>query len=232
MRKEYSNLPYKRVFFYRPLIIMVIVSISVFLFFLINNSINTVLAITQIALLWGVIGYLIPLLILFFNYQKENSKTILVILNGDKLTYRKKNRFIEFTLSDIDKVVLNLSFPLYHKDIRLFFWDEYYYADIKLKNGENIIITCLLCDEIEQIIPRNLIERKRRIFQLISSPDPESIKYSNKEYNDRVKSLMIKFEKKSKSELKNIVDNKDKFQKEAVEAAKNLLKFSSLVDKL
>ncbi|WP_159090843.1 hypothetical protein [Aquimarina aquimarini] len=143
---------------------------------------NTVFTIIQVALLWGVVGYLLPLLVLFFNYKKENNKTILEVINN-KFTYKKKNKTIEFSFSDIEKVVLNLSFPLYHRDIRLFFWDEYYYAEIKLKNGKSIIITCLLCDEIETLIPKNLIERRRRIFQVITKPDSKVVRNFSKQYD-------------------------------------------------
>ncbi len=225
-------MPYKKTFLYKPLLLMGIINIGILLFFLIGSSLNKALIIIQLLLLWGVVGYLAPLLILFFNYQKVNNKATLEIVDN-KFIYRKNKGSISFDISDIDKVILNLSFPLYHRDLRLFFWDEYYYAFIKLKNGEDLVVTCLLCDEIEKLIPKNVIVRKRRFFPLISTPEPETVQDNfSKEYDQRVKSLMVKFESKSQNELKNIIDNKEKFQEAAVEAAKNLLKFSSLVDKL
>jgi hypothetical protein len=173
--------------------------------------------------IWSLVVYLIPLLIIFFDYYKSNNNCTFKISEKGYL-YSEKNEIIEFGINEIEKVVFNLSYPLFDKRIRLFFWDEYFYTRIKLKNGKNIFITCLLCDELESIIPTNLIERKKRIFPLINKKEKTRTVENKAEFEKRNEKLTLIFKEKSKSELIEIINNKTKYQKGAVEIANQLLK--------
>jgi hypothetical protein len=191
---------------------------------LFENELNIALKVMGVVAIWSLIVYLIPLLILYFNYYKSNNNSTFKI-NLKNLSYSEKNEIVEFEINEIDKVVLNLSYPLFEKRYRLFFWDEYFYAEIYLKNGKNIIITCLLFDKIETIIPSNLIKRKKRIFPLIRKINHEKTEIKNIiQSKNRIEKLTLNFKEKSKSELSEIINNKNNYQKEAVEIANQLLK--------
>jgi len=132
-----------------------------------TTSLNVFFKIIQIVVLWILVLYLIPLLILYFNYSKVNKNNVF-IFDKESIIFNDGVNKNNFKLEDIECIELNLSIPLYNKRYRLFFWDEYFYALLKLKNGKKLYITCLLCDELEKFIPKHLFKRKERIFPLIS----------------------------------------------------------------
>jgi hypothetical protein len=227
MNKEYSNLQNRKIYLYRALFLCLGIY-SVFLILsLSQNELNINLKVIKAVSIWSLIVYLIPLLIIYFDYYKSNNNSTFKI-SGKIFLYSENNEVIEFGINEIEKVVFNLSYPLFDKRIRLFFWDEYFYTQIKLKNGRNIFITCLLCDELEIIIPTNLIERKKRIFPLINKKQKTQIVENNVETGKRNEKLTLIFKEKSKSELIEIINNRTKYQKEAVEIANQLLKEKTL----
>ncbi|MHA7057059.1 hypothetical protein ACWGOQ_0007560 [Aquimarina sp. M1] len=211
---------------------MILISLGILSFVLVGSSESVALRGIQVTMLWGILVYLLPLLILFFNYRKKNRNISLKIENHNIHYYNNKENLNSFTfrVESIDKVVFNQSFPLYYNNVRLFFWDEYYYALVRLKNGEKIVVTCLLCDEFEKFIPSHLIVEKRRLFPLIDLSSSSSSIRQGKENNnnERINALMSKFKSKSQEELENIILNEGSYQKEAVQAARNLLKSRSL----
>lgn len=175
-------------------------------------------------IIWSSIFYLVPLVFIHFSYYKTNKNSILTI-SEKRFLFSEKNELIEFGLNEIKKVVFNLSYTLYDRRFRWFFWDEYFYAQIYLKNGKNIFITCLLCDELETIIPLKLIRRKKRIFPIIKNISQEKVNEENNiQTKKRIEKLTLNFKGKTKSELTEIINNKDKYQKEAVEIANQVLK--------
>lgn len=228
MTKIYSNLSYKKVFLYRYLLIIVLVNIGLFSFFFFKtSSFKSTLNILGIILLFETIFYLIPLLILYFNYWNINKGVTLEVSNNS-FVYDDGKLKSSFTVDKIAEVELNLSGNLYDKFVRLFFWDEYYYADINLVNGENFYITCLLCNEIEELVPLDLIKRRRRILPLIRPSEKMELKNKNirnkTQSEKKVQQFLLKFKDKSKGELENIIENSNQYQKEAIQAAIKLRK--------
>ena len=224
MNYEYHNLPNRKIYLSRALFLCFGIYIGFLILSLYENELNITFKVMGVVVIWSLMVYLIPLLILYFNYYISNKESSFIV--GPKsLSYSEKNEIIEFGINEIEKVVLNLSYPLYEKRYRLFFWDEYFYSEIFLKNGEKIIITCLLFDKIETIIPSNLIIRKKRIFPFIKKMNYEKTVEKNIIQNkNRNEKLTLNFKEKSKSELTEIINNKNKYQKEAVEIANQLLK--------
>ena len=225
--KVYKNLPYKRTFFLRAILIILIIELIAIFSLVYTNPLDISFKIMRVMLLFTISVYLTPLLILYFNYYNYNKSTALEISNN-VIIYKSalKNRM--FTFNEVAYIEFNLSYPLYENRWRLFFWDEYYYALIKLKSGEKFIITCLLCDELKEMIPASLIRKRRRVFPLVQLE--EDVKSENKridksiEFEKKVEVFMIKFKHKSELELQNIVKSENEYQSEAVQAAKKLLK--------
>lgn len=228
--KIYKNLPYKKIYLYRFVVLMILISLLIPLFGLLKSGTISLFA-TLAMLIWTISFYLLPMLILYFNYRSYNKYTILQISNNG-ITYKDGLQKRAFPFEEIEYVEFNLSYPLYENRWRLAFWDEYYYALVKLKDGEKYIITCLLCDELKEIIPIDLIKKRRRVFPLVQIK--EKIKLSNLVndnilFEKKVQSFIIKFKNKSELELQNIVKSKNEYQSEAVQAAKKLLKLKEVI---
>ena len=225
--KVYKNLPYKRTFFLRAILIILIIELIAIFSLVYTNPLDISFKIMRVMLLFTISVYLTPLLILYFNYYNYNKSTALEISNN-VIIYKSALKKRMFTFNEVAYIEFNLSYPLYENRWRLFFWDEYYYALIKLKSGEKFIITCLLCDELKEMIPASLIRKRRRVFPLVQLE--EDVKSENKridksiEFEKKVEVFMIKFKHKSELELQNIVKSENEYQSEAVQAAKKLLK--------
>jgi len=227
-RTTYKNLPYKKVYLYR--FIGLILSID-FILILVLSSVSKTDALFKtifVLLVWSLIFYMIPLLVLYFNYSRANKNSVLKLEN-DSIIFKKAPNAeqVEFKLTDIDYVELNLSLPLYENRWRLFFWDEYYYSYVVLKNGDSLVITCLLFDNLESLLPLNLIKKRKRFFPLVKYKSTlNEIQFSklddNVEFNKKVQKFMVKYKNKSKLELQDIIDGE--YISEATLAAKKLIK--------
>lgn len=166
MNRKYINLPNRKVYLLRFVLIITIIASAIILFLLFTTRTYVFTTSVLVLLVWTLIFYLIPLLILYFNYKKVNKDSVLII-KDEFISFENKSSQEIFTVNEIEFIELNMSIPLYNKRIRLFFWDEYYYALIKLKNGEILFVTCLLCDKLEEFFPEELFLRKERLFPLV-----------------------------------------------------------------
>lgn len=163
---NHSNLPNSKTYFYRAILFCLLIEVAIFLLLLYQTDLKIALKVTLGAFIWSLIFYIIPLIIIHINYHEINNNAFLRI-NEEQFAFSKDDYFIEFNHEEIKKVDLILSYPLYEKRFRWFFWDEYFYAIIHLKNGESLTVTCLIFDQLEELLPQNLIIRKKRIFPLI-----------------------------------------------------------------
>lgn len=225
MIKTYRDLPYKKVYLYRPLLLMGGITILILIIGLFKTGEISLVALL-ILMLFSIIFFLVPILILYFNYKKFNKDMALHIANHH-MTVETSSRKSTFEPKDIDYVEFNLSFSLYTNRWRLFFWDEYYYALIKLKNGEMLVITCLLCDELVHLLPTELVKKRRRIFPLVDlnfEKKQNMVRIENQaEHEKKTQAFIVKFRHKSILELQSIINNKTEYQAEAVQAARLLL---------
>ncbi len=114
--------------------------------------------------------YLLPLILLYLNYLKYNRKSKLVINENEEkslVTFSFQDSETTFSSSEIKKIKIHLSFPLYNKRMRWFFWDELFYYEIILNTNKTIFISCLLCDDLSKHFLSTKIERKKRIMPFI-----------------------------------------------------------------
>lgn len=104
----------------------------------------------------------VPLIIFYYNYSKINKGAIFILDSSQEIyEYQKENERILFKKQDIDKVEVHFSIPSYHKRIVWIFWQHFFYSRIKLKNGKNVIVTCLMCDNLIDHFNEDMIVRKK-----------------------------------------------------------------------
>lgn len=116
------------------------------------------------------IFYLGPLLILIFNYILKNKRASLKIHFDkdipDKIEYLSRGRNIHFKVEDIQNIEWNMSITSYENRYKWFFWDEYFYYKIILKDGSQIFVPCILCDSIDEIFENNNLKKIKRYYPI------------------------------------------------------------------
>lgn len=130
-------------------------------FYLIVEIIGIVL------IIWGIL-FIFPLLLLYFNHRFYSKSIVFTYDEAESnLTYHSSKKEFTFTIDDIEKVELYLTPNAYKKFIDWQYFGKYHYSKIYIKNNEEINISCLVCDEIESIIPENLIKKKKKYIPII-----------------------------------------------------------------
>lgn len=121
------------------------------------------------AIQYFIIYYLVLLvctLFLHFEYYLINRKDVVIINKTEETITINAQTLIPF--KEISKIIIVLSPVLYRKGtIRFFPTDDYHYAVIKTKGGENFIFTCLMNNKVEEVMENIIgvdIEKHRRFF--------------------------------------------------------------------
>jgi len=120
-----------------------------------------------VLLLGWFLFFQLPLLILFFNHLKHSKSTKLKV-SGEGINFTDGFRKIIFKKDEIEKLTLSLTPPYYYKRIDFLYFGHYSFLTIVLKNGEKLVLSCLVLDKPTRIFKKNLIERKKNNFPLIS----------------------------------------------------------------
>lgn len=171
----------------------------------------------------------IPAIIVAVNYYLENRDTSLWIDEEAGLIFIKKGTLSNtYELSEIEKSVYHLG--IYYKNYEdqalreKMLSSDLAYWDVSFQNGDRYYLTNLLIDFLhkEPIVPHTTYNY--RFLQTISKPDLEALAFSQRKFDTRVVLFVKRFKNKSDEELMDIKNNTTLFCKEAVEAAKLLLK--------
>lgn len=133
----------------------------------IKDSCQIYKIILGVLIVWGIL-YLLPLFILYFNHR-ANSKSVVFSYDegSNSFIYKSNKRNIGFTLNDIEKVELYLTPNAYEKFIDLQYFGKYHYYKFFIHKSEPINLSCLVCDEIEEILPERLIEKKKKYLPIV-----------------------------------------------------------------
>ncbi len=104
--------------------------------------------------------YYVPILIFYINYYKKDRNSIFTYDSYHR-TYSFKNdeMDINFSEDEIESAHFYLSKPLFDQRTIFLFWHIFYYAKISTVSN-NFIVTCLVCDTLDKIIPQEKIEKK------------------------------------------------------------------------
>lgn len=132
-----------------------------------KNVTNIIRLVVGSFIVWGIL-YLFPLLLLYFNHRYYSKSVVFTYDEAENnLTYHSSKKDITFTIDDIEKVELYLTPSAYKKFIDWQYFGKYHYSKIYIKNNEEINISCLVCDEIESVIPESLIKKKKKYIPII-----------------------------------------------------------------
>ncbi|EOZ96874.1 hypothetical protein A33Q_2184 [Indibacter alkaliphilus LW1] len=112
----------------------------------------------------------IPALYLHFEYWLKNKgeeyevrDTELIRRIGGEETYYRND--------EIEKIIVYLSPSLYkNSNFHLLAIESYHYAVVKLKTGEELVLTCLLAPRVDKALKKMrgvLFEKRKRLFCMI-----------------------------------------------------------------
>lgn len=140
-----------------------IIKILISLVFLVIYEFDRIL-LTLLSIIFALDFF--PTLNLFLEYY-QNDHLKIVEFNQDGIKLKKKKVESVILFKDIESIQLNVSLSEFtDRYIRLFSFEYYYYATIKLRTGEMVILTSLLGATIKKKIlalPVK-VEQKRRLY--------------------------------------------------------------------
>jgi hypothetical protein len=116
------------------------------------------------------IGFLIdamPALYLHIEYWVKNKGEEYEIRENE-IVLRKDGKEILYHSRDIQKIIVYLSPSLYkNSNFHLLAIESYHYATIRLKTGEELVLTCLLTPRVDKalkLMKGVFFERKKKLF--------------------------------------------------------------------
>jgi hypothetical protein len=109
---------------------------------------------------------LVPTLFIHIEYYLKNRNDILIIDTSEKTISINGQKPIFF--SEIENITYVMP-PVWHRKgfIRLLPFEDYHYAKIKMKNGEQFIFTCLMAYRVEDVLKQISgvpIEKRKLLF--------------------------------------------------------------------
>ncbi|WP_417866991.1 hypothetical protein [Xanthomarina gelatinilytica] len=188
---------------------------------------------TLILIFIGTILFMnIPALILFINYH-SNNKNIEFTLdqNNNKILITKETKTKEYSIEQIKKSTYNLGLWYQNgleKSYRMPLWTaDFGYWDLTFENGDRYYLTNLLHDFLlEQPITENTKYRFRFIPFIDKSTKKSGIEFKESVFKpkSRTSKLTENYKNKTIDELNYILENKNKYQKDAIKVAEKILK--------
>ena len=111
-----------------------------------------------------------PSILLHLNYYYINrSSKLFYYREKGKIEFINDKDMLGFTMDDIDSVVRFVSSNFAAGRAAFLPWDNYNHSSIFLKNGQRIIITSLLVQNLNLPIPEEKITTRKNFFRLILS---------------------------------------------------------------
>jgi hypothetical protein len=122
-------------------------------------------AVIGISILWSIDA--ISSLYLHFEYLAKNKGEEYEVRDTE-LIRRKGEEVTVYRNDEIEKIIVYLSPALYkNSNFHLLAIEGYHYAVVKLKTGEELILTCLLAIRIDNSLKQIrgvLFEKRKRLF--------------------------------------------------------------------
>jgi hypothetical protein len=126
---------------------------------------------TLIFLQLSILGFLlffVPQLIIHINYYMRNKGDIFLYDPvGKRITINRKGESASFLFSDIELIKRFKSYPLAENRMQWFPWDNYNYSNIRLKNGQEFIITSLLVPNMDLPIDSGRVKLEKRFYPIV-----------------------------------------------------------------
>jgi hypothetical protein len=110
--------------------------------------------------------FLIPQLIVHLRYyQLDKGRSFYYTPERQQLLLRLKNgREFEFSFDDIESLERSKSIPLAENRMLWFPWDSYNYSIVRLKNGQQFVITSLLVPNMDLPLEESKIKLRKRFY--------------------------------------------------------------------
>lgn len=169
MKKYTTNKNSKWIYFYKILLITLIIYFIVFVGYIYYKRFDILNTLLIVKLFFGMLifGWFLifglPLFLLYFNHRKYSKNVNFEIL-GDNFLYNKNNKITNFSINDINEIELWLTPPAYEDRIDWQFFGKYHFTKIIMNSGEEIFISCLVFDKTKEIFQEKLINRKKKFF--------------------------------------------------------------------
>ncbi len=147
-------------------IIMFIVVFSLAPFYLINRYGEDRKLFFVVAFIIAFLVFFIPQLILHLRYYQLNKGRTLYYYPKKLLLSLELNdgRKFDFSLMDFEYVELNKTFPFAEKRVLWTPWDSYNYSIIRLKNGQQFLITSLLVLDLDVPLDYDMVKLRKRFY--------------------------------------------------------------------
>lgn len=122
-------------------------------------------AIIGVSILWGIDA--ITSLYLHFEYLAKNKGEEYEIRDTELIRWKGGEETI-YKNDEIEKIIVYLSPALYkNSNFHLLAIEGYHFAVVKLKTGEELMLTCLLAPRIDKSLKQMrgvLFEKRKRLF--------------------------------------------------------------------
>lgn len=119
----------------------------------------------------GLLIDAVPALYLHIDYWLKNRGEEYEIRDSE-IILRKHGKVISYRNQDIEKIIVYLSPSLYkNSNFHLLAIESYHYAKIRLKTGDELILTCLLEPRMDKALKQMkgvLLERSKKLFCAIN----------------------------------------------------------------
>ena len=171
-----------------------------------------------------------PAIYLLINYYEYNKKTEFSIdENLNKIIVTEKGVSKNYSFNDVKYSVYNVGKYWQNtidKKYRIpTIFSEFGYWDITFENGDRYYLTTLLH---HFLLEEEKVKNTKYRFRIIPNID-KSLKIKGVElkpivHKSKTEKLKMNFKDKTKEELEYIIENKSKYQEEAIEIADQILK--------
>ncbi len=173
-----------------------------------------------------------PAIYLLFNYFKYNKDTELLIDNpSNEITIIEKGISKMYNLDNVKSSTYNLGIYWKNAIDRKYriptLFSDFGYWDLTFENGDRYYLTTLIHDFLlEEEKVKNTNYRFRLIPYINKSNTEKGIELKPIEYKpkSRTEKLKESYKGKTTEELNYIIENKNKYQKEAISIAEQILK--------
>lgn len=151
-------------------ILIYLVIFSVLPIYMINRfGSEDILVFVQLSVVVFLV-FFIPQLILHINYFMRNKGDVFFYdPTGQKITLNHKGESVSFSFRDIELVKRFKSYPLAENRMQWFPWDSYNYSVIRLKGGQEFIVTSLLVPNMDLPIDSDKIVLIKKFYPFIQS---------------------------------------------------------------
>lgn len=127
----------------------------------------------SLVILFFFIVDILPAIVLHLQYRSTNSDATLIIDRpGQRILYRKSSLTIEQQFSDINSFELVSSYGGGQNNVGWYAFGEYRYCKIGFRDNTQIVVTCLMMNDIQNTFESLLgikLKRRKKIFAFISS---------------------------------------------------------------